>query len=64
MLISFKKMKSELIIEYGSFLKISKNKSLIAIIVLFYTNVLFISMYITCKTSSKNSSNSLNTKKG
>ena len=65
MSISFEKMKSELLIEDGSFVKKNSNKiSLISIIILFCTSVVFISLYITCKASSKNSSNSPNTKKG
>ena len=58
-------MKSELLIEDGSFVKKNKNKmSLIATIVLFCTSVIFISLYTTCKTSSKNSSNSQFVEKG
>ena len=65
MSISFKKMKSELLIEDGSFVKKNSNKiSLIAIIILFCTSIVFISLYITCKASSENSSKSPNTKKG
>ena len=63
MSVSFKKIKSELLIEDGSFVK--KNKiSLIAIVILFCTSVIFISLYTTCKTSSKNSSNSQFVEKG
>ena len=65
MSILFLKMKRELLIKDGSFVKTNSNKiSLIAIIILFCTSVVFISLYITCKASSENSSNSPNTKKG
>ena len=65
MSISFKKMKGELLIKDDSFGKTNSNKlSLIAIIVLFCTSVVFISLFISCKASSKNSRNSPKTKKG
>ena len=65
MSISFEKMKSELLIKDDSFVKTNSNKiSLIAIIILFCTSVVFISLYITCKASSENPSNSPSTKKG
>ena len=65
MSISFKRIKNELLFDDGSFSKKNKNKiSLIAITILFCTSVIFILLYITCKASSENSSNSPNTKKG